>query len=339
MTTSHRVLLILLLLTFLLATSSRAIPPSDDGPLRLHPDLPAVLDRAWIERLALFPDLPDLESAEFTPAVWGGVVARLQTADRVLERNLPAGRWQALRERAAAVLADEPPSPLPPIPTEQPDGGRAPVWPEGPPPPAAPPPTVGPGEAIPWTGRWLAMVELGARHDVTGFNEFFSPMVQIGLAFGHGVTGHLLPSLGFYAGFGDMRGDFEDAFGDGRTNAFGFTLDLTQRIGLSDRHSLYVAAGGGYHIRSLFWGSAFIDPATGRVTRGRSLEQRDFGWSARVGWLLAKAGGNRPRFLDVGIGVHAMPADQWFFATEDAMFEASDHDTWIMLTVRFWDGL
>ena len=50
-------------------------------------------------------------------------------------------------------------------------------------------------------------------------------------------------------------------------------------------------------------------------------------------------GGNRPRFLDIGVGVHTMPADQWFFATEDLMFEASDRDTWIMLTVRFWDGL
>ncbi len=164
-------------------------------------------------------------------------------------------------------------------------------------------------------------------------------MGQIGISFGYGVTGSLVPLLGFYAGFGDMRGDFEDAFGDGRTNGFGFTFNTLWRAGLGRRHSLYVEGGGGYHIRSLYWGNAFVDPVSGRIYEGRVIEQRDVGWNARVGWLLARAGGNRPRLLDVGIGVQSMPAEQWVFATDEAMFAAGSRDTWIFLTVRFWDGL
>ncbi len=81
--------------------------------LRLHPDLPLVLDGPWIERLELFPDVPGLQTVRFQQAVWGGVVARLETAERVLERNLPAPQWQKLKERAAAALAHDPLPPLP----------------------------------------------------------------------------------------------------------------------------------------------------------------------------------------------------------------------------------
>ena len=194
-------------------------------------------------------------------------------------------------------------------------------------------------DATPLRGEWVALIETGLRLDMSGFNAFFTPMGQIGLAFGYGVTETFLPHLGFHAGFGDMRGDFEDSFGDGRTNVFGFTLATLLRQPVSERGSLYAQVGGGYYIRSLYWGGAFYDPATGRVTEGRVLEQKDFGVSARVGWLLSRPHPSRPRFLDVGLGLETMSADQWAFWNEDAFFEASGHDTWIVLTVRFWDGL
>jgi hypothetical protein len=328
---------ILALLTLALSGASTAAATPDDDLVRLHPDLPAHLGPAWIARLDLFPDVAGLRRVVFERAVWGGVVARLGTAGAEYERSLPARRWQLLRERAAAVLAGEPPPLRPSVPDSTRRSDQ--VWPEGPPPPAAPARPATPSGYAPVRGRWLAVVEIGARLDVTGFNEFFGPMGQIGVAFAYGVTRYWLPHLGFYAGFGNMRSDFEDAFGDGRTNAFGFTLTSLQRIGLGGRHSLFVEVGGGYHLRSLYWGSAFLDPATGRVYDGQVIEQKDFGWTARVGWQWHRAGGDRPRLLDVGLGVHAMPADQWFFATENAMFEASHRDTWVVLAVRFWDGL
>ncbi|MEZ4387937.1 MAG: hypothetical protein R3D98_10255 [Candidatus Krumholzibacteriia bacterium] len=327
---------LLALLSVLVGSAAGADPAP--VPLRLHPELPQVIEGELLDRLALFPDVPDLRRVTFQRAVWGGVIARLETASRVLERHLPAHRWQALRERAALVMAGRP---LPPAPAVVPIDTLAPprVWPEGPPPPAAVPAAVKQTGITPLAGRWLAVVEAGARVDVTGFNEFFGPMGQIGIAFGYGVTSAIVPQLGFYAGFGNMRADLEDAFGDGRTNGFGFTFNTLLRAQLGRRHSLYAEGGGGYHIRSLYWGNAFLDPGTGRVYEGRVIEQRDFGWNARVGWLLARAGGNRPRLLDVGIGVHSMPADQWFYTTPTAMFEASHRDTWLMLTVRIWDGL
>jgi len=305
--------------------------------LRLHPDLPLVLDGPWIKRLELFPDVPGLQTVRFQQAVWGGVVARLETAERVLERNLPAPQWQMLKERAAAALTHDP---LPPLPKSDAvvRSGRA--WPETPPPPSAPErKVIRPSGVVPLGGRWLAVVEVGARVDVTGFNEFFGPMGQIGVSFGRGLSDHVMPLLGFYAGFGNMRGDFEDAFGDGRTNAFGFVCNLQFRGHIGRRQSLYLEGGGGYHIRSLYWGSAFVDPNTGRIHEGRVVEQSDLGWCARMGWQLDRSSGNHPRLLDVGIGIHTMPANQWFFATDTAMFEASHRDTWIMLTCRFWDGL
>lgn len=325
------------LVVVLLALALAAGAQESSRVLRLHPDLPETLDRAWIERLGLFPDLPDLERATFSSTAWGGVVARLETPTRTLERNLHSIQVRALDAMVAAALAGEP---VPPWPDVAPPitSGRA--WPETAAPPAAPVRELSVArQLVPIEGHWLAMVELGSRLDVTGFNEYFGPQAQIGVAFAHAVVRQVVPALGFYAGFGDMRSDFEDGFGDGRANTFGFVLNLQLRAPLTRRHSLYLEGSGGYHIRSLYWGSAFIDPATGRVREGRALEQSDLGWGLRVGWQLASHAENRPRLFDVGVGVHTMPADQWFFATETAMFEASERDTWVMLTFRLWDGL
>ena len=196
-----------------------------------------------------------------------------------------------------------------------------------------------PDGGVPLRGRWLALVEAGMRLNVSSFNTIFSPMGQLGLAFAYGASERVIPCLGFAAGFGDMRGDFEDAFGDGRANTFGFTLTTVLRQPLGERQSVYVEGGGGYFIRSLYWGGAFVDPVTGEITEGRVLEQQNFGWQARVGWLLRRDHPRRPRLLDVGLAVQTSRADPWVYWTDDVRFSATERDTWLILSVRFWDGL
>lgn len=335
LTRASRCLVVVLLA---LASVSLADPESAGPLLRLHPDLPEILDRGWVERLVLFEDVPDLETVQFGRSVWGGVTARLETAGGVYERSLSTEHWAALRLRAEAVLAGEDPPPPPPsevVPRAWPR-----VWPEAPPPPAAVPRDHdrdrGP---VSIRGQWMAIVEAGARLDVSGFNTYFTPMGSIGISFAYGVTDHLAPILGFYAGFGDMRREFESAWGDGRANAFGFTLTSLYSKGLGERHQVYVEGGGGYHIRSLYWGGAFYDQRTNRWYEGRALEQRDLGWNVRVGWQLRRSRGDRPRLLDVGLGFQSSPADLWLFPDGDTFFEASDRDLWMSLTFRLWDGL
>jgi hypothetical protein len=322
-------------------------PAPRSEAIRLHADLPDVLQSDWIERLGLFADVPHLVRVRFGRSDWGSVLARLEIVEpgadlRVVVRSLSGETWRALRERAELVLAGQPP---PPPPSAGADAGDDPLagvrsWPETPPPPAAPPrlPDV-PDGGIPLRGRWLALVEAGMRLNVSSFNSIFSPMGQLGLAFGYGVSERVIPCLGFGAGFGDMRGDFEDAFGDGRANTFGFSLTTLLRQPLGQRQSVYVEGGGGYFIRSLYWGGAFVDPVTGEITEGRVLEQQNFGWLARVGWLLRRDHPRRPRLLDVGLSLQTSRADPWVYWTDDVRFSATERDTWLILSVRFWDGL
>ncbi|HPD72003.1 MAG TPA: hypothetical protein PLL30_09530 [Candidatus Krumholzibacteria bacterium] len=332
------------------ARAALAAAPPPGELLRLNPGLPEILDREWLARLDLFTGEVGLVSVRFELAPWGAVLARLELEDpdrgpRVIVRNLTSERWQAMQARAAAIMAGETPPPLSPE-REPLPAGEDPLaavrsWPETPPPPAALPAgqLVARGIA-PLGGHWLALVDAGARVNLSGYNQFFTPMAQIGLAFGYSVSSRLVPFLGFHAGFGDMRSDFEDAFGDGRANAFGFTLDTLVRLPVSERHSLYVEGGGGYFIRSLYWGGLFVDPRTGTVSEGRVLEQQNFGWNLRAGWLVARDHPRRPRFIDVGVGLQTSRADPWIFWTDEpATFEATGRDTWILLTVRFWDGL
>ena len=325
--------------------------PSASEPLlpavHLHPDLPEILDRQWIDRLRLFPDVAGLQSVRFGQSPWGAVLARLEIDDpdqgpRVLVRSLAGDSWRTLQARAIIVLAGEP---LPPVaiqidPPVADPLAAARAWPEVEAPPAAParkPPELAGGVSV--RGQWLAGVEIGLRANVSDFNTFFTPQGQVGLAFAHGVTERFIPSLGFSAGFGDMQGDFEDAFGDGRANTFSFLLSALLRQPLDKKHSVYVESGVGYFIRSLFWGGAFEDPATGDVIEGRVVEQTDFGWLVRVGWLLSRPHPRRPRFLDVGVGLQTSSAHPWVFQAESETFAAANRDTWVFLAVRFWDGI
>ncbi len=296
----------------------------------LHPDLPAVLDQAWLERLAIFPEA---SSARFARTAWGGMVAVL---DETRVRALPDSEWNALRARATAVLAGEEVPPLPPL-------AAAPsrTWPEV---PLAETVTVAPTPAAPagypaLAGQWQAVLEAGVRSNVTSFDEFFTPMGTLGVGFGYPVADRLATLLTFSAGFGDMRGDFEESFGDGRANTFAFSLGLLMRQPFSRRASFYVEVDGGYYIRSLMWGGAFYDPVSGEVTDGAVLEQQDWGGGVRAGVMLQRRHPDKARFVDIGVTLQTSQADLWDFWTQEQRFTADGRDTWVSLTVRFWDGI
>ncbi len=323
-------------------------PPPETAAVLLHQDLPETLDRAWIERLDLFPGVAGLQSVRFGQAPWGSVLARLEVSEdggevRIIVRSLAGETWRELQQRAQLVAAGEPLPPRAPV-VEEPDVdplAEARAWPETPPPPSAPlaaasGPTGGP---VPVRGKWLALVEAGVRTNVSSFETFFTPMGQVGVAFAYGASERFLPGVSFGAGFGDMQSDFEDEFGDGRANSFSVTLTALLRQPIASRHSLYVEGGGGFFLRSLFWGGSFYNPTTGDVTQGRVVEQSDFGWTARVGWMLSRNHPRRPRFLDVGLGFQSSSADPWIFTGAEKTYFASGRDTWVFLTVRFWDGI
>jgi hypothetical protein len=305
---------------------------SAQGDVRLHPDLPDVLDRAWLDRLAVFPDA---SSVRFTRAAWGGVVAIL---DETRQRELADSEWNDLRARAVAVLAGQ--TLLPPVPLPAPSGGLH-AWPEVPLSSAAiaAPPRRAPAGYPALAGRWQALLEAGVRSDVTSFDEFFTPMGTIGVGFAYPVTNRLAALLNFSAGFGNMRSDFEASFGDGRANTFAFNLGVLMRQPLSQRASFYLEADGGYYIRSLMWGGAFYDPVSGEVTDGLVLEQQDWGGGLRAGLLLQRKHPDKPRFLDIGVSLQTTPADRWDFWTPEQRFVADDRDTWVSLTFRFWDAI
>ncbi len=202
----------------------------------------------------------------------------------------------------------------------------------------APPPKAPAGYPA-LAGRWQALLEAGVRSNITSFDEFFTPMGTIGVGFGYPVASRMIALLNFSAGFGDMRGDFEESFGDGRANTFAFNLGLVLRQPLSRRASFYVEADGGYYIRSLMWSGVFYDPVSGEVSEGAVLEQQNWGGGVRAGLLLQREHPDKPRFLDIGVSLQTSQAELWDFWTDEQRFTADDRDTWVSLTVRFWDAI
>ncbi len=320
-----------------------APPPPATQTVTLAPGLPVVLDAATITRLGLFPDEPDsVLQASFHYARWGGVMAKLVLDEhgvrRERQRFLSWAQWQDLRARAAAILAGTPPPSAPGIPSPPPEGR---TWPEVPLATLAlraPAPKVPAGFPA-MRGRWMALLEAGVRKNASDFDKFFTPMGMIGVGFGYPFLEHAAAMLNFTAGFGNINGDFESLYGDGRSNTFSFAMGMLGRQRVSKRASFYAEVDGGYYIRSLVWGGLFVDPRTGQVTDGIVVEQQDWGYALRAGLLLQRRHSERPRFLDIGVSWQTSRADTWDFPGDPDPFRASGHDSWVSLSVRFWDGM
>ncbi len=321
-----------------------------ETPVALHADLPDTLDTAAVTRFGLFPDVPGIQALYFLPAPWGGYLARIVATrdhERVLyERNVPQSRWLALQQKVEAILANRPVEPVIESPPGDPDsttdatGDRIRTWPEVPVPPAlvrTVPEGATTSAPARVEGRWLAMLEFGYRHNISEFNEFYTDMGAIGVAFGYGLRENLIPYFGVEVGFGDIKQEFENWAGDGRANAYGFVLGLTAKKGISERSHLYLSGAGGYFLRSLQWG----DPYAYQYYYSSSLilEQQDWGYEIRAGILLGKSNGAKPRFWDLCFSYQTTPADPWEFPEDAPTFTAHGRDSWVSIAIRIWDGI
>ncbi|MFO7652854.1 MAG: hypothetical protein R6X25_03425 [Candidatus Krumholzibacteriia bacterium] len=346
------------------ATDAARAAALDDGkgPVRLHPSLPETLTVEHARRFGMYTEVPGLERFWFRRAPWGGYLTRLETrgpgGPRLRERSVPQARWRQFQDRVEAVLAgaSPPDSALAPAPPWVEDrrtgapadsvaagrsGGRLQVWPEAPLPPqthAGARPEEPPLEP-PFRNRWLSLLEAGYRHNISDFDAFFTGMLQFGLAFGYTATERLVPYAAFTVGFGDIRSDFEAIAGEGRANAYNFALGSVLRQPVSRRGSLYVAVEGGYYVRALQWGGLFENPFTGQVREGYILEQQHWGGAVRLGFLRQTAHEDKLRAWDLGVTLQRTAADPWVYFDDDRIFAADDQDTWLVVSLRFWDSL
>ncbi len=340
----------LLVLTSLLVPVP-AVADESPRPVRLHAALPDTLDAATVTRFMLFPDLEQVQQVYFVPAPWGGYLARIQVRRDgkpvLLERSVPLTRWRDLQERVAAVLAGgRPVIGTTPDPAEEPAAGdpggdRIRTWPETPLPPTIPrarPEVENDVPPVKLHGHWLAILELGYRHNVTDFREYFTDMGMIGVAFGWALGEHLVPHFGVEIGFGDIQRDFEGIAGDGRANSYAFVLGLLSKVSVNRNSQFYCSGAGGYFIRSLQWGDPFAYGSYYYDT-GYTLEQQDWGFEFRVGFMKRKGGGTKPRFWDLGVSIQTSIAETWEYYENDQHFFAGDRDTWLTLAFRLWDGI
>jgi hypothetical protein len=188
------------------------------------------------------------------------------------------------------------------------------------------------------SGRWFVLLEAGVRHNVTDFNHFFTDMGMIAMNWGV-MLGRLMPYMSMEVGFGDLRDDFEELAGDGRSNTYGFSLGMLARQPLGRHHQFYVSGGFGYFIRSLQWGGTFLNANTGNITDGLVLEQQNWGWSFRTGFMFNRKHTTKSRFWDIGVGLQTTPAEEWHYFDEANNFFATERDMWITLSIRFGDSI
>ena len=215
------------------------------------------------------------------------------------------------------------------------------VWPEVPLPAIVERPTPGGVASSDYqdlSGRWFVLLEAGMRRNVTEFNSFFTDMGMIAMNWGR-MFGRLMPYMSMEVGFGDLRDDFEELAGDGRSNTYGFSLGLLARQPLGRHNQFYVSGAFGYYIRSLQWGGTFVNTTTGSYADGLVLEQQNWGWSFRAGFMFNRKHTHKSRFWDVGVGLQTTPAEEWHYFDESSDFFASDRDMWITLSVRFGDSI
>lgn len=187
-------------------------------------------------------------------------------------------------------------------------------------------------------GRWFVLLEAGVRHNVTDFNHFFTDMGMIAMNWGV-MLGRLMPFMSMEVGFGDLRDDFEELAGDGRSNTYGFSLGMLARQPLSKRQQFYVSGAFGYFIRSLQWGGTFLNQNTGAITDGLVLEQQNWGWSFRAGFMFNRKHTTKSRFWDIGVGLQTTPAEEWHYFDDASNFFATERDMWVTLSIRFGDSI
>jgi len=340
--------------------------PSRPQPVRLNPELGESLSAVEAAHFGLLTDVVGLQEVVFLEAPWGGYLARLkvETATGTVwrERNISTSTWREWQEHTADILAGRKPPRTsastavsqesvwdPPAPADftsidslsaQPHEPIR-VWPEVP-----LPPTI--GRVVPvdsvlhdyqsLSGRWLVLLEAGLRHNITDFRAFFTDMGMIGLSWGH-MVGRFMPYFSMEVGFGDLRDDFEDLAGNGRSNTYGFSVGLMARQPAGKRVEIYGSGAFGYFIRSLQWQGIFIDSFNNTISDGLVLEQQDWGWAFRAGFLIKKRHAQKARFIDIGIGLQMTPAEEWHYFDENSNFRASDRDMWVTLSIRFGDSL
>jgi hypothetical protein len=297
---------------------------------------------------------------------------------RVRERNVPRARWRQLQARVERVLegahpASEPLSQAPawtdsalhreprlrsPAGNPAPEAGgheagtdtttaprtphRIRVWPEVPLPPAraATRPDRAAKSLYPgFADRWLTLLEAGYRHPISSFDAFFTGMAQFGLAFARTFGERFIPYGSFTIGFGDIKRDFEDIAGEGRSNVYSFALGTILRQPVGRKTFAYAGVEGGFYARLLQWGGLFQDPFTGRTTDGYVLEQQDFGWSVRLGIALQRPNTEKVRVWDLGIAYQTSPAERWAYHSDGKSFLGDGRDAWLVISLRFWDTL
>ena len=330
----------LMLLMTALAGPLSAVPT--ETVLVLGDAVGEVVDAAEAERWGLFRDLPDLSQIVFVRTAAGAVWARvtLPGADGPVlrERNVPGdiwSSWQASLAASEAVTATLTPPPP----------GR--VWPET----ALRPeqiqpkievPVVPPGEAV-LADTWVMLLDLGYKHSTTHFGDYFTDMVMVDMAVGYAVGERLTPFLGFQAGFGDLKDDFEDIAGDGKSAIYSFELGARVSAPLTPRLDATASLAGGYYMRSLRWGGTVFLGPYGYVQGGAAVREfSDWGGSLRLGFQYAmSAPDGRARYLDVGLRLERYAADRIVLSDPDtgAALLADDHDLWAGLTVGIVFGL
>jgi hypothetical protein len=332
-------------------TAAAASVPPGYEVVPLAPGLPDTLSAADAARFGLYDDVAGLRRLWFLTAPWGGFQVRMEVegadgADRSVlrERNVARARWRRYRRQVAIVRSGgvlPAPAATDAGDTIRFDADRLRVWPEVPlPPPVPGPPIPAAVSSYPAVGgRWVTMLEAGYQHNVSSFDDFFSGMITFGVLFGYTVSDHLLPYFGFDIGFGDITKDLEYIAGDGRSNTYNFSLGLLGRAQIGRRTALYLSGAGGYFVRTLQWGGTYEDPVTGRVEDGYVLEQQDPGIAVRVGIQFQSAHPRRLRAWDVGLTLRYTPADRWAYFRDDVQVAGDRSDTWLALTVRFWDTL
>ena len=361
---SPMLLLVAVLLAVIIPANASA--RKSEQPVPLYPGLPDKLDAADAQRYGLYSDVADLQELWFVPAPWGGYLVRLRVAgpegERLLERNVPQSKWVTMRQQVAAVRDGAEAPPVTGVAgvaanTTGGDGGdggattdttrvvpqRVLVWPEVGLPPAPPPrPHLAEGGQTNYPrvgGRWVSLLEVGVRSNVSSFRDFFTEQVCFGMQFGYTVTDYLMPFLGFDVGFGDIRSDFEKLAGDGRANTYNFTVGVLGRAAAGRRTAFYTSVAGGYFARTMQWGGTFYDPNFGSVTDGFVLEQQHWGIAMRAGLQFQQSHARRLRSFDIGITVQITPAERWDYYNEQMRFVGDLSDTWVSLSIRFWDTL